>query len=205
MPKIKILIWLFLLFSTNSYALMEMGVDYGYERKVYGSNRENSTKATTYSASMAVYFFTLTALEFSYSQTESITEEKSTIDIDNSTIRITGFKTNVDSKMFGIGIKQALGPKKARLRPAISIGYARQTVEDKTFINYSDSSDGSTGSIQDSESSTEYDSIMASFSLQFFLTQTFSLKGSVRTIFPAFEYDQAADNLKYTVGLSWFL
>lgn len=205
MPKLKILLCLLFFVSTNSYALMEMGVDYGYERKVYGSNRENSTKATTYSASWAVYFFTLTALEFSFSQTESITEEKNTIAIDDSTITITGFKTNVDSKMFGIGIKQALSSKKARLRPAISIGYARQTVEDKTFINYADSSDGSSGSIQDSESKARYDSVMASFSLQFFLSQRFSIKGSVRTIFPAFEFDQSADDLKYTVGLSWFL
>lgn len=206
MSKFKIVFLLTILFlSSNSYALMEMGVDYGHSRKVYGSNRENNTKSTTYSGSWAIYFLTLTALEFSFGQTEETTVEKSSIPIDSSTITVTGFKTIVNSKMFGIGIKQALGPKKARLRPAISIGYARQFIEDKTFINYSDSSNGSTGSIQDSESKSRYDSVMASFSLQFFLSQRFSLKGSVRTIFPAFNFDQAGDDIKYTIGLSWFL
>ena len=205
MPKKIILILTSLLFSMNRYALMEMGVDYGYSKKLYGTQKENKQTATTYSASLAVYLLTLTAIEFSFSQTEDITTEVNNIDIDGSTISITGVKTLVDSKMFGIGIKQALAPRKARFRPAISIGYARQDVEDKTFINYSDSSDGSSGSIQDSESKNRYDSVMASFSLQFFLTKRFAIKGSVRTIFPAFEFDQAADDLKYTVGLSWFL
>ena len=206
MSKLKTIFFLTILFiSSNSYALMEMGVDYSYSRKVYGSNRENNTKSTTYSGSWAIYFLTLTALELSFGQTEETTVEKSSIAIDGSTITVTGFKTIVDSKMFGIGIKQALGPKKARLRPAISIGYARQFVEDKTFINYSDSASGISGSLQDSESSARYDSVQASFSLQFFLSQRFSLKGSVRTIFPAFDFDKASDDLRYSIGLSWFL
>ena len=205
MPKFKILAFLLLFLSTNSYALMEMGVNYGYDRKVYGSARENKQTATTFSGSWAIYFLTLTALEFSFSQTEQVTTEKNSLAIDGSTITITGIITNVDSRMFGVGIKQALGPKKAWIRPAISIGYARQFVEDKTFINYSDSSDGSTGSIQDSESKFRSDSVMASFSLQIFLTKTFALKGSVRTIFPAFEFNKAADDVKYLAGISWFL
>lgn len=206
MSKFKILfLTAILLMSTNSYALMEMGVDYAHSRKVYGSNRENNTKSTTYSGSWAIYFFTLTALELSFGQTEETTVEKSSIAIDGSTITVTGFKTIVNSKMFGIGIKQALGPKKARLRPAISLGYARQFIEDKTFINYSDSASGSSGSIQDSESSARYDSVQAAFSLQFFLSQRFSLKGSVRTIFPAFDFEKASDDIKYTIGISWFL
>lgn len=201
----SILLFILLTFSMSAHALMEMGVDYGYSKRKYGTNKENQQTATTYSASMAVYFFTLTALEFSWSQTEDITKEVNDIDIDGSTISITGVRTVVDSRMYGVGIKQALAPRKARLRPAISIGYARQIIEDKTFISYSDSSDSSTGEIQDSESKNRYDSVMGSFSLQFFVSKRFAIKGSVRTIFPAFEFDQAADDLKYTVGLSWFL
>lgn len=205
MPIKIILILSSLLFSLNSYALMEMGVDYGYEKKLYGTNKENKQTATTYSASLAVYLLTLTAIEFSFSQTEDITNEVNNIDIDGSTVSITGVKTVVNSKMIGVGIKQALAPRKARFRPAISIGYASQEVEDKTFINYTDSSNGSSGSIQDSESDNRYDSVMASFSMQFFLSKRFAIKGSVRTIFEAFKFEEAADDLKYTVGLSWFL
>jgi len=205
MSKKLILIITTLFFSTNSFALMEMGVDYGYSKSLYGTNKENKQTETTYSASAAVYFFTLTALEFSFSQSEQIINEVNSIAIENSTISITGVRTVVDSKMYGIGIKQSLAPRKARLRPAISIGYARQVVEDKTFINFADSSNGAAGSIQDGESKNRYDSVMASFSLQFFLTKRFAIKSSVRTIFPAFEFDQATDDLKYTVGLSWFL
>lgn len=205
MPKVRILAFLLLFLSTNSYALMEMGANYGYDRKVYGSNRENKQTATTFSGSWAIYFLTLTALEFSFSQTEQVTTEKNSLPIDGSTITITGIVTNVDSSMFGIGIKQALGPRKARIRPAVSIGYARQFVENETFINYRDSSDGSTGSTRDSVYKSRNDSVTASFSLQLFLTKSFALTASVRTIFPAFKFDEAADDIKYMAGISWFL
>lgn len=189
----------------SAHALIEMGVDYGYSKRKYGTNKENLDTSTTYSANMALYLLTRTAVEFTWAQQEDETREVNNIPIDGSTITINGVRSVVDSRMYGIGIKQALSPRKARFRPAISIGYVRQIIEDKTFISFIDSSDSSTGEIQDSESKNRYDSVMGSFSLQFFLSKRFAIKGSVRTIFPAFEFDQASDDLKYTVGLSWFL
>jgi hypothetical protein len=45
--------------------------------------------------------------------------------------------------------------------------------------------------------------MFGAFTLQLRLTERFSLKGSVKSLFPAFEFNKAKDNLKYLVGFSW--
>jgi hypothetical protein len=35
------------------------------------------------------------------------------------------------------------------------------------------------------------------------MTERLSLKGSIKTLLPAFNFDKAKDNLKYSVGMAW--
>jgi hypothetical protein len=191
-------------FIPRANALIELSGDYGLSQQVYGAQRNNNIESTTVGASVALYLFDYTAIELNYNQTETITDDNTTLSID-STYDLTKQVNTVQIYSYGIGIRQAFAGRNSRFRPSMSIGYARQFASDSTVAHFRNNDLGSTFTISDVEEKTRIDSVFGSFSLEIMLTQTFSIRGSVKTIFKAFEFNRAQDNMKYLVGFSWYL
>lgn len=183
---------------------MELGFDFGYDRQIYGSDRENKIVDRVYSGSLAWYIFSTTAIEINYSLDQQITTQNTDVAIQGSTLTMTESQNRVETEVYGIGIRQGLLPPSFRLRPMISIGYARQFVKDTTDYSFKNSANGQEISFSDGPYKRRDDSVFAGFILQWQLTKMLAIKGSVRTVFPAFQYNSARDNLKYLVGFSWF-
>ena len=191
-------------FLSSAHALIELNGEYGVSTQKYGATRDNEIEATTIGGAVALYLWNMTAIELNYSQTETVTTETNVLPI-NSTFDLIGQVNNVLIYSYGVGIRQAFASRKARFRPSMSIGYARQFFRDTTQATFRDNSDGSTFIVNDDVVKTREDSVFGSFNLELRLTRTVSLRGSVRTIFEAFEFDRARDNIQYTFGFSWYL
>jgi hypothetical protein len=106
---------------------------------------------------------------------------------------------------YGIGIRQAFASRKARFKPSISLGYARQFIRDTTEASFRNNTTGSVFSVSDAVSKLRDDSVFGSFALEMRITRRISLRGSVRTTFKAFDFDRAQDNVRYMFGFSWYL
>lgn len=188
--------------SVSAHAAVEIGADFNYEKQVYGTTRQNSQRQRLYSASMAFYLFKLTGIELNYAVSKQIITENSETDI-GSNLTITSIQNTIDSEVYGIGIRQALASRKATIMPMISVGFAQQITQTQTLYNVRDESSSATTTVLDLEPKRVDDSVFAVIALRVQLTKGLGIKGSVKTIFPAFETEQAQDNLKYTAGLSW--
>ena len=181
----------------------ELGFDFNYSKQVYGSVRQNSVRKRTYSGSYALYFLSTTALELNYSYGEEVTTENHDLQIEDTDYSIIGFQNVVESEVFGIGIRQAFAGPKSRLKPMISLGYAKQFIKDKSTITLRNNTNGAVTTLNNGSSQKRTDSVFGSFALQFRLMGSFFLKGSVKTVFPAFKTNLAKDYLTYSAGFSW--
>lgn len=201
----KLLILITSLFATlSAHALVEINGEYGLSTQKYGVSRNNEIEATTIGGSVALYLFNATAIEVNYSQTETVTSENDVLTID-PTFDLIAQENNVLVYSYGLGIRQSFASRKARFKPSISLGYARQFIKDSTSITIRNNDTGSTFLINSASSRTRDDSVFGSFNLELRLTQRLSLRGSVKTIFRAFDFDKAKDNVRYLVGFSWYL
>jgi hypothetical protein len=200
---LKILLF-FLLLSSNSYALTEIGGNFAYEKQVYGATKQNSIVSRTYAANIALYFLEYTALELNFSNNEEITTETNEIAYAGSTISVVGIQNRVEYQVYGVGLKQAFAGRKAFIIPSISLGYAKQFIRDNTDITFRDTATGLDTIVSGDLSKRRVDSAFATFALKISLTSTLFLQGSVKTVFPAKSFDKAKDNLKYLVGFSWY-
>ena len=196
---------LFFCYLPTSWAVVELGMNVGYDKQYFGENRESYSTTLTYSGSLAFYFTSNLALELNYSQSEDDTNQSYSKDT-LETVSITHLQNRVFTKVFGIGIRASLGSiKTSRLVPMISLGYAKQFVEDQTtYTLYLTDSDTETTITYVNPKKT-IESMFGSFMLQLKITQRFTLKASVKTVFKAFEFNKAKDYLKYLVGFSWYL
>ncbi|GAB4011124.1 MAG: hypothetical protein Fur0010_04960 [Bdellovibrio sp.] len=201
----KLFFAIFILFSTPAYSIIELNGEFGYQKQVYGSTRQNDVVTRTYAGSIALYFLTLTALELNYSLEDNITSDHSTIAITGTGYSIIGMQNRVTSSNYGVGLRQALAPRNAWLRPTISLGYARQFVNDQTFYTFQNDTNKVSFESSDPIYKRRTDSVFATFGLQLSLTKTLGLRFSVNTLFPAFEFDLAQDNMKYLAGFTWYL
>ncbi len=190
--------------ASQAHALMELGADFGYDRQIYGQDRQNKLANRTYSGVLAWYIFSTTALELNFTKNEQIITENNNVPIQGSTLRVKNTQNTVETGIYGVGIRQALLPQGYRLRPMISAGYARQFVESFTDYTIEDTSTGNIITFTDGPFKRRDDSVFAAFMLQWQLTRAFAIKGSIRTVFPAFNYNSARDNLKYLAGFSLF-
>lgn len=203
---IRLLITTLALFtSTLCFGFTEFSLEGSYSKRVFGSARQNDQITKTYSGSVAFYLFSYTAIEFNYVQSDEETIERTELTTTEDSVVFKGYKTTVRNTVRGIGIRQAFAGRKAPIRPLLSLGYAKQKVRDSTQYTYELVSTGQQIKLKSPTQEFEDDSVFASFSLQFNLTQTMSLSASVRTVFPAFEFEKAQDYLKYTVGLTWLM
>lgn len=193
-----------LLFSSNIFALVyEVGFDFGYDKQIYGTNRNNSIITRSYSGGLSIYLFEYTAIDLNASMSKDITTNTDSYVITGSGYEKISQQDRVETDVYGVGIKQMLAPKTAFIVPMISAGYARETVYSDFDSTYKKTSDGSSFTYNSEKTKSRYNSVYGTFMLQFHLTQALSLKGSVKTLFPAFDFNKAKDNLKYSVGFSW--
>lgn len=204
--KLKSFIFVFtFLLSFESWGLTEVSGSYGYSRRVYGSERQNQIVSNNTGASLAIYLLNFLALEFNYNESTQNQEEFPNITSTGSTLTLKKYKNTIIGESWGMGVRFSLAPKKALLRPDVSLGYAKQTVTDSSEYTFFDSSDSSTINVAGKTTRYKNDSLFASFALNFRLTERLKLTAGIKTIFPAFEWNEAKDYLKYSLGFSWVL
>lgn len=199
----SLITFLFLLVPVSSFAIInEFNFDFGYDRQIYGSQRQNSLVTRAYSAGLATYIFDYTAIDLNASKSEDVTTENERYTVATG-FDLVGQQNKVNSTVYGIGIKQMFAPRSARLIPALSVGYAKQFTENTSNLTVEQTATGTRVVLTNPVAKQRVDSMFATFSLQLRLTERLSLRGSVKTLFPAFETDKAKNNLKYAIGLSW--
>jgi hypothetical protein len=187
---------------TSSAITFELSGDFGYDRTVYGADRENRITSRSYSAGLSAYVFDYTAIDLNASRTNDITSVN-TRDNVGTNLDIVGRQDRVESNVFGIGIKQMFAPRTARLIPGISVGYAKQFQEYSSDITAENTVSKVRATFYGGAAKQRIDSVFASFSLQLRMTERLSLRASARTLFPAFDLDKARDTVKYSAGFAW--
>ena len=192
----------FLIFQAPVFAVSEFDFQFSYDRKIYGLNRENKQTVRTYSFSLAQYFFSFTAFEISYSDSDKIINDNQNVEVDDLNLTIVSRQHRYNTKVYSIGLRQALTGRNSVIRPLISVGYARQFVTYDTDISYELDS-GEDYFIQGDTLKYRNDLAFGTFSLQIRITRGFALKGSVKTMIPAFDTDKVRDYLEYLAGFTW--
>lgn len=185
------------------WSFNELGFDFGYNKQMYGQDRQNSIVNRNYSANIASYFTSNLALELNYSQGQQITTENESIAIAGTQFRVTGTQNRVTNIVYGGGLRLLLTSRQARIRPFISVGYANQEIQDATDYTFYDISNNIVTTSTTEVKKQTIESVYGSFGLQIGVTQHFAIKGSVQTVFEAFKTERAGDNLRYMAGLTW--
>jgi hypothetical protein len=201
--KIVLMAFLLLSFPFKSFALMELDFDFGYDKQLYGAQRQNSVVSRNYSLGLSTYLFQLTALDFNVSSTQETSSQNDRYGIATG-LDVVAAQNRVLTNVFGVGLKQVFASRGSRIVPVISCGYARQFVTSGGDISVQDTNSLVISKFDLKESKQRYNSVFGAFILQIKLTEQFSLKGSVKTLFPAFDFDKARDNIKYSVGFAWY-
>ena len=195
---------LILILPLKAIAAFEFDFDFGYDKQIYGASRQNSVVSRNYSVGVSSYLFDLTALDLNVSKNEDVNSQNDRYTVSSiNNIDVVGQQNTVQTNVFGIGLKQMLAGRGARITPIISAGYAREFVTSSGDITIENTGTLARLSIPLTETKQRYNSVFGSFILQIKLTESFSLKGSVKTLFPAFDFSKARDNLKYLVGFAW--
>jgi hypothetical protein len=187
----------------ESLAITELSGSFGYQKNVFGENKKSNIVTRSYSGSVAFYFWTRTAIEFNFFHNREDTTNKSSIPVSGTDIEVREIQNQVTTNVYGIGLRQSLAPRNAIIRPLISLGYAKQYISDVTEYTFFDTGTSEQFKFNDGQTESKDDSIFATFSLELQITRGISLKGSVRSVFRAFEFDRASENLKYTAGFTW--
>jgi len=197
-------LFLTLLFMSSGHAITELSGSIGYDKSVYGEGRDDVVRSRSYQGAVAFYFTTLTAIELNYFWSNESNLQTVSVPVPGTNSTITGLENDIMTTVYGIGLRQSFAPRKSFIQPMVSIGYAKQFVENSTYISVRDNG-GATAVVPDTFYKNRYDSVFGSFILKFSLTRTLSLTFTVKTVFPAFEFDKARDDMKYLVGFSWIL
>ncbi|AYF45366.1 MULTISPECIES: hypothetical protein [Halobacteriovorax] len=201
----KTLIKYFILsFITSlSFGMTELDLDFNYNKNILGSNRESFDRTRTYAGSLTFYFLTYTGIEFNIAHSENEIYGKYDNSGVSSGLVIQNETTNIETRSYGIGIRQAFSSRKSFIQPLLSLGWSHQeyTLKSRTLVTDLDTSTDYL--IESQEDKTKYSAMFAAFALKFRLTRFISLKGSVKTVFRAFEFEEARDQLSYNAGISW--
>lgn len=198
----KSLLILMLILPLKAFAIYEFNFDFGYDRQIYGAQRQNSVVSRNYSVGISSYLFDLTALDLNVSSTQDTTSQNDRYTVATG-VDVVSQQNRMQTNVFGLGLKQMLAGRGARITPIISAGYARQFVTSSGDITVENTTTKAQSKFNLNESKQRYNSVFGAFILQIKITERFSLKGSVKTLFPAFEFNKARDNIKYLVGFSW--
>ena len=192
-----------ILFPISSFAIVnEIAFDFGYDRTIYGKERQNSNVNRTYSGGLSTYIFDYTAIDLNASISSDVTTENERYNV-TTNIDLVGQQNRVKTTVYGIGLKQSFAPRNARLIPSLALGYARQFVNYQSDLTIENTTNKAQTTVSGGETKQRIDSVFGTFALQLRLTERMSLKGSVKTLIPAFQLDKVRDNVKYAAGLSW--
>lgn len=202
MKTYKFLFIIMLILPLKAFAVFEFDFDFGYDKQIYGAGRQNSVVSRNYSVGVSSYLFDLTALDLNVSSTKDTTSQNDRYTVATG-VDVVSQQNRVRTNVFGVGLKQMLAGRGARITPIISAGYAREFVTSSGDITVENTTTKALSKFNLNESKQRYNSVFGSFILQIKLTERFSLKGSVKTLFPAFEFNKAKDNIKYLIGFSW--
>lgn len=202
MKKYKFLFIIMLILPLKAFAVFEFDFDFGYDKQIYGAQRQNSVVSRNYSVGISSYLFDLTALDLNVSSTRDTTSQNDRYTVATA-VDVISQQNRVQTNVFGLGLKQMLAGRGARITPVISAGYAREFVTSSGDITVENTTTLAQSKFNLKESKQRYNSVFGAFTLQIKLTERFSLKGSVKTLFPAFEFNKARDNIKYLFGFSW--
>ena len=200
--KFFLTLLVFLISSQSWAAGFEFDFDFGYDKQIYGSNRQDSVVSRNYSVGISTYLFDLTAIDLSVSNSKDITTQNDRYTVATG-IDVIAQQNRVDTKVFGLGIKQMLADRRSRIVPVISVGYAREFVTSDGDITTENTTTLAHKTYNLTETKDRENSVFAGFTLQLRLTERFSLKATAKTLFPAFEFNKAKDNVKYSIGFSW--
>lgn len=181
---------------------VELSGNYGFDSNRYGDDGYNRITDETYTAGMALYFLSMTALEFHYSRSDKTSKEILPSRSDDSTgdYFLSESKNEVLTSVYGASIKQVftLG-RRGFLKPSVSLGYAKFIVTDKTGYTLKDDA-GQEISVVGTPRKRREDALYANLALGIRLTSRLSLQGSVQMVMPDFDLGRFDDNMKYLVG-----
>jgi len=196
-----------LIFSLRAHSFYtEIGASYSFQRQVYGDSYESKINDNTVLATVALYFFSLTAVELTYSWNKWDNLNKTISEIQQgSDIWVTGNRTTVDIQNFGIGITQAFNSTKAFLRPMIGLGIVRRLTENTGYVDYYDNGKDESIRLDKVTENTNNDLLYASIILKLRIVEGLFLSTSLRTLFAPKKYTEAQNNLRFFVGFSWLL
>ncbi len=202
--KYLILLVLFLT-SFNVYGIIEFSTNWGYHKQIYGNNRQNTLSKKVFSTGIAMYFFNWTALEITYSRTKDrFLETVSTSTVDIAPYTITGSNTTVNTDIYGLGIRQRFSSTRDRVRPSISFGIASQKTISRTDYILENTITSQRINLNSTPRETEVSAAFITFAFDIGVSQRIALRASVKTVFKAFEFNRASDNLRYTAGFTWY-
>jgi hypothetical protein len=146
--------------------------------------------------------FNLTAIDFTASRTYDVNTQNDRFTVATG-IDLVSDQSSVKTDVYGIGIKQMFAGRNSFVVPILSIGYAKEIIESTRDVTLENTTSSVRTVTNLGVTKQNVNSMFGSFTLQFKMTDRLSLKASVKTLIPAFEYNKAKDNLKYLVGLSW--
>ena len=166
------------------------------------STKRTKFKTPPISVHSAWYVFSTTAIEVNYTHnTNSNTQNLSDPGTGDYISRI---RSDVTTRSYGVGIRQLLASPKASFKPMISLGYAREFSEFTTTYTLEDVTAPSSTEITDSPVEVEENSAFVTLALSIEFSERFSIRGSVSSFFPAFEFEEWDNDLRYSAGLSIF-
>lgn len=201
--KTLLTIIIFLLIPMQAFAVIfEIDFDFGYSKQIYGTNRENSMISRSYSGGLSAYLFELTAIDFTASRSLETDTQNDRWNVATG-YDVVSFQNEIKTDVYGVGIKQMFAGRNAFMVPILSLGYAKEFLEYSKNYTVENTTNLARIITTGGHTKQRIDSMMAAFILQFKMTDRLSLKGSVKTLIPAFNYNKAKDNLKYAVGFSW--
>lgn len=189
-----------ILFCWPSFALVELSGEYGLSKNLYGSQGQNEIQNTSYSGSLAWYVFETTAIEFNYVQSKNVNTQN--LSAPSSGDYISRIQSEVDRESYGVGIRQLLSSSKSAFKPMVSLGYAKEINHFSTTYTLEDVTAPSSTEIVDNPVQVEDNSVFATFALHIEFSKHFNIRGSVSSYFPAFEFDQWDNDLRYSAGIS---
>jgi len=191
---------------SNLFGAIELSGNFGYNKMLYGTSKQNSLTTRSYTSSIALYFFRNTAFELNYHNSTNMR-------LANERYQITGVAnysviqsySEVKYESFGIGLRHAFAPRGSPVRPLISLGYAKKFTDSSGNTLFEHDSNGSQINVAHNSQKSREDSVFGTVQLQLRITNRLSLTGSVNTVFKAFEWDEAKNSLKYLAGFSWII
>ena len=205
LPLLSVLFYLVIPIS-SLFGAIELSGNFGYNKMLYGTSKQNSLTTSSYTSSMAFYFFSNTAFELNYYNSTNMR-------LANERYQITGVAdysviqsySELKYQSYGIGLKHAFAPRGYPVRPLISLGYAKKFTDSSGNTIFEHDSNGSQINVAHNSQKSREDSVFGTIQLQLRITNRLSLTGSVNTVFKAFEWDEAKNSLKYLAGFSWII